>query len=113
MAQANLVCSPLLLELGEVAAVLARVANDDGVGLSGGRFCNSGTDGHLWVGCPSFSHSAQGCGMCRGSGAVGSFFFLLPPAVAGRLVSGGVEVMVGVSMGIVIGIPSIWGGWDG
>jgi hypothetical protein len=44
---------------------------------------------------------------------VGSFFFHLPPAVAGRLVSGGVEGMVGVSMGIVIGIPSIWGGRDG
>ena len=27
--------------------------------------------------------------------------------------SGGVEDMVGVSMGIVIGIPSIWGGRDG
>jgi hypothetical protein len=38
---------------------------------------------------------------------VGSFFFLLPPAVAGRVVSGGGEGMVGVSMGIVIGIPSI------
>jgi hypothetical protein len=29
---------------------------------------------------------------------VGSFFFLLPPAVAGGVVSGGVEGMVGVSM---------------
>jgi hypothetical protein len=113
MAQANLVRGPLLLELGEVAAVLARVASGDGVGLSGMRFRNSGTDGHLWVGCPSFSHSAQGGGMRGGSGAVGSFFFLLPPAVAGGLVIGGVEGMVGVSMGIVIGIPSIWGGRDG
>jgi hypothetical protein len=41
------------------------------------------------------------------SGAVGSFFFRLPPAMAGRLVSGGVEGMVGVSMGICMGIPSI------
>jgi hypothetical protein len=48
--------------------------------------------------------------MHGGSGAVGSFFFLLPPAVAGGLVSGGV---VGVSMGIVMGIPSFWGGRDG
>jgi hypothetical protein len=51
--------------------------------------------------------------MCGGSGVVGSFFFLLPLAMAGRVVSGGVEGMVGVSMGIVIGIPSIWGGRDG
>jgi hypothetical protein len=110
MAQANLVRSPLLLELGEVAAVLAIVASGDGVGLSGIRFRNSGRDGHLWVGCPSFSHSAQGGWMHGGSGVVGSFFFRLPPTVAGRLVSGGVEGMVGVSMGIVMGIPSIWGG---
>jgi hypothetical protein len=45
--------------------------------------------GQLLVWWPSFSHSAQGGGMCGGSGAVGSFFFLLPPAVAGGLVSGG------------------------
>ena len=44
---------------------------------------------------------------------MGSFFFHLPLAVARRLVSGGVEGMVGVSMGIVIGIPSVWGGRDG
>jgi hypothetical protein len=48
-------------------------------------------------------------GMHGGSGVVGSLFFLLPPAVAGGLVSGGV---VGVRMGIVMGIPS-WGGRDG
>jgi hypothetical protein len=47
--------------------------------------------------------------MRGGSGAVGSFFFCLPPAMAGGLVSGGV---VGVSMGIVMGIPSFWGGRD-
>ena len=111
MAQANLVRGPVLLELGEVAAVLAIVASGDGVGLSGMRLRNSGTDGHLWVGCSSFSHSAQGGGMCRGSGAVGSFFFLLPPVVARGLVIGCGEDMVGVSMGIVIGIPFVWG-WD-
>jgi hypothetical protein len=44
---------------------------------------------------------------------VGSFFFRLPPAVVGRVMSGGVEGMVGVSMGIVIGIPFVWGGRDG
>ena len=48
--------------------------------------------------------------MHGGSEAVGSFFFLLPPAVASGLVSGGV---VGVSMGIVMGITSFWGGRDG
>ena len=48
--------------------------------------------------------------MHGGSGAVGSFFFLLPQAVAGGLVSGGV---VGVRMGIVMGIPYFWGGRDG
>ena len=47
--------------------------------------------------------------MHGGSGAMGSFFFLLPPAVAERLVSGGV---VGVRMGIVMGRPSC-GGRDG
>jgi hypothetical protein len=47
--------------------------------------------------------------MRGGSGAVGSFFFLLPPTVGGGLVSGGV---VGVRMGIIMGIPS-YGGRDG
>jgi hypothetical protein len=77
------------------------------------RLRNSGKDGHLLVGCPYLSHSAQGGWTHGGSRVVGSFFFLLPPAVAGRLVSGGVEGMVGVSMRIVIGIPSVWGGRDG
>jgi hypothetical protein len=36
-----------------------------------------------------------------------------PQAVAGVLVSGGVGGMVGVSIGICIRIPSIWGGRDG
>jgi hypothetical protein len=77
------------------------------------RLRNSGRDGHLLVGCPSFSHSTQGGWTRGGSGAVGSFFFHLPPAVAGVLVSGGVGGMVGVSMGICIRIPSVWGGRDG
>jgi hypothetical protein len=81
--------------------------------LSGIKFRNSGRDGQLLVWCPSCSHSAQGGWTHGRSAAMGSFFFRLPPAVAGRVVSGGVEGMVGVSMGIVIGIPSIWGGRDG
>ena len=51
--------------------------------------------------------------MHGGSGVVGSFFFRLTPTKAERLMSGGVEGMVGVSMGIIIGIPSVWGGRDG
>ena len=47
--------------------------------------------------------------MHGGSGAVGSFFFLLPPTVAGGLVSMGV---VGVRTGISMGSPSC-GGRDG
>jgi hypothetical protein len=78
--------------------------------LRGIKFHNSGSDGQLLVWCPSFSHSVQGCRMQKGSGVVGSFFFLLPLAVAGGLVSGGV---VGVRMGIVMGIPSFFGGRDG
>jgi hypothetical protein len=48
--------------------------------------------------------------MHGGRGAMGSFFFLLPPVVAGGLVSGG---LVGVSMGIDMGIPYFWWGRDG
>ena len=77
------------------------------------RLHNSRRDGHLLVGCPSFSHSAQGGWTRRESGAMGSFFFLLPLAVVGGLVGRGVGGMVGVSMGIYIGIPSVWGGRDG
>ena len=47
--------------------------------------------------------------MRGGSGAVGSFLFLLPPAVAGGVGSMGV---VGVRTGIVMGRPSC-GGRDG
>jgi hypothetical protein len=91
-------------------ARLAKVAGVGGVFLSGIKLRNSSSDGQLLVWWPSFSHSAQGGGMHRGSGVVGSFFFLLPPAVAGGLVSGGV---VGVRMGIIMGIPSFWGGNHG
>jgi hypothetical protein len=44
---------------------------------------------------------------------MGSFFFCLPPAIAGVITSEGVGEMVGVSMGICIGIPFVWGGRDG
>jgi hypothetical protein len=47
--------------------------------------------------------------MRGGSRVVSSFFFCLPPVVAGGLVSGGV---VGVRMGIIMGIPYFWGGRD-
>jgi hypothetical protein len=73
---------------------------------------SSGRDGHLLVGCSSFSHSAHKGWTRGGSGEVGSFFFRLPPTVAGVLVSGSVGGMVGVIMGICIGIPSFWGGRD-
>jgi hypothetical protein len=77
------------------------------------RLLNSRRDGHLLVGCSSFSHSAQGGWTRGGSGEMGSFFFHLPPDVAGVLESGGVGGMLGVIMGIRIGIPSVWGGRDG
>jgi hypothetical protein len=44
---------------------------------------------------------------------VGSFFFPLPPTAVVAPASGGEGVVVGVSIGIFIGIPSIWGGRDG
>ena len=44
--------------------------------------------------------------MRRGSGAEGSFLFLLPPAVAGGVGSIGVVEVVGVRIGIVTGSPS-------
>jgi hypothetical protein len=68
---------------------LAVVVRVGGVGLRGIKFRNSGSDGQLLVWWPSFSHSVQGDGMRGGSGAVGSFFFLLPLAVAGGFVSWG------------------------
>jgi hypothetical protein len=63
--------------------VLAVVTGVDEVGLGGIKFCNSGRDGQLLVWWPSFSHSVQGGAMRGARGAVGSFCFLLPPAIAG------------------------------
>ena len=76
--------------------VLAVVTGVDEVGLGGIKFRNSGRDGQLLVWWPSFSHSAQGGGMRGGQGAMGSFIFLLPPAVARGVGSMGVVGMVGV-----------------
>ena len=59
------------------------------------------------MGCPSFSHSAQGGWTRGGSGAVGSFFSHLPLAVAVVLVSGGDGGAVGVGTGICIRISLI------
>jgi hypothetical protein len=77
------------------------------------RLRNSRRDGNLLVGCLSFLHNVQGGWTRGGSGAVCSFFFRLPPYVVRGLVSGGLGGMVGGSMGICIGIPSVWGGMDG
>jgi hypothetical protein len=85
------------------------VVNGVGVGLGGIKFCSSGSDGQLLVWWPSLSHSAQGGGMRKGRGAVGSFFALLPPAVAGGVgIIGVVGVLgvVGVRTGIVMGSPA-------
>jgi hypothetical protein len=85
--------------------VVAVVMGGVGVGLGGIKFRNSGRDGQLLVWGPSLSHNAQGGGMHGGSGAVGSFCFLLPPAVAGGVGSMGVVGGVGVRTGIVMGSP--------
>ena len=44
--------------------------------------------------------------MRGGSGAVGSFFVLLPPTVAGGVGSMGVVGALGVRIGIVMGSPA-------
>jgi hypothetical protein len=113
MAHANLVRSPFLLVFCEIATILEEATSGGGARGSWMRSRNSGRDGHLLVGCLFFSHSTQGGWTCGGSGVVGSFFFHLPPSVARGLMSGGAGGMVGVSMGIYIGIPSVWGLRDG
>jgi hypothetical protein len=102
MAHVNLVFNPLLLEGWVVAVVLGGV----GVELGGIKFCNSSSDGQLLVWWPSLSHNAHGGEMHGGSGAVGSFFFCLPPAVAGGVGSMGVVGALGVRTGIIMGSPS-------
>jgi hypothetical protein len=44
---------------------------------------------------------------------MGSFFFCLPPTITVVLVTRGVGGVVGVSITIYIGTPSVWGGRDG
>jgi hypothetical protein len=63
MSHANLVHNPLLPVVGhlvEVLGVLDEVMS--GVVAQGSciKLRSSGREGHLLVGCPSFSHSAQG-----------------------------------------------------
>jgi hypothetical protein len=116
VAHENLVCNPLLPIVGEVVVLLGVLGEATRDVVAQGiwiRLRNYGREGHLFVGCPSFSHSAQE-GLTRGgSGVVGLFFFCPPLAVVVVLVSGNEDGAVGVSMGICIGIPSIWGGRDG
>jgi hypothetical protein len=65
------------------------------------------------VGCPCFSHNAQGGWTHGGSGAVGYLFFHFPPAITRVLVSVSVGGMVGVIMGICIENPFVLGRRDG
>ena len=63
MAQANLVCNPLLPVVGDtvvVLDVLDEMTSDVVARGSWIRLHNSGRVGHLLVGCPSLSHNAQG-----------------------------------------------------
>ena len=94
--------------------MVAVVGSGVGVGLGGIKFRNSGSDEQLLVWCPSLSHNAQGGGMRGGRGAMGSFFALLPPVVAGGVGSIGVSGVgsigamgvLGVRTGIVMGSPA-------
>jgi hypothetical protein len=63
MAQEKLVCNPFLhvVEDSVVAVDVLGGVVSNGVALGSWiRLCNSGRVGHLLVGCPSLSHSAQG-----------------------------------------------------
>jgi hypothetical protein len=63
MAYMNLVHSPLLPAVGDVLVVLGVLDEALSDVLARGswiRLRNSGREGHLLVGCPSLSHSAQG-----------------------------------------------------
>jgi hypothetical protein len=62
MEQANLVHNPLLPVVEEVVVVLdvlGEAASDVFSRGSWIRLCKLGREGHLLVGCPSLSHSAQ------------------------------------------------------
>jgi hypothetical protein len=63
MAQANLVHNPLLPVVGDVVVVLGVLGEATSDVVARGswiRLRNSGREGHLLVGCPSLSQSAQG-----------------------------------------------------
>jgi hypothetical protein len=63
MAQANLVCNPLLHVLEESVVevdVLGGMASNVVSLGSWIRLCNLGRGVHILVGCPSLSHSVQG-----------------------------------------------------
>jgi hypothetical protein len=63
MAHVNLVRNPLLPVVGDVVVVLGVLGEaTSGVVARGSwiKLRNSGREGHRLVGCPSFSHSAQG-----------------------------------------------------
>jgi hypothetical protein len=63
MAQAKLVCNPFLCAVEDsvvAAEVLGGVVSNGVAQGSCMRLCNSGRVGHLLLGCPSLSHSAQG-----------------------------------------------------
>jgi hypothetical protein len=63
MAHANLVHSPLLLVVGDAVVVLGVLGEAMSEVVAQGiwiKLHNSGRDGHLFVGCPSLLHSAQG-----------------------------------------------------
>jgi hypothetical protein len=63
MAHVNLVRSPLLPVVGDVVVVLGVLGEAMSDVVARGSWIklrNSGREGHLFVGCPSLSHSAQG-----------------------------------------------------
>jgi hypothetical protein len=110
MAQENLVHSPLFPVVGDAVVLLGVLGEAMSSLVSRGSWIKLhklGREGNQLVGCPSFSHSAQR-GLTRGgSGAMGYFFFHLPPDVTVVLESGGEGGVVGVRTGIYIDIPSI------
>jgi hypothetical protein len=60
MAHENLVCIPFLPIVGDVGVVLWVLGEAISEVVSLGswiKFHNSGREGHLFVGCPSISHS--------------------------------------------------------
>jgi hypothetical protein len=63
MAHANLVHNPLLSIVGDVVVVLGVLGEVTSDGVARGSWIklrNLGREGHLFVGCPSLSYTAQG-----------------------------------------------------